>query len=143
MAHPTSSKGQPMTHLNQLAQEIHGISRLKGFWQGDRNPAEVLMLIVSEAAEALEEVRDGHPLNEPRISWVYRPGETDVDTWRGGSHTIESGPDGIRWLVHGNGRRQPMTNELWLELGYKAKPEGFPSEMADIIIRVLDACAAW
>jgi len=134
-----------MTYLNQLAQEIHGISKSKGYWQqADRNPAEVLMLIVSEAAEALEEVRDGRPLNEARGSWVSGP--NFGDRLRHGSHTIESRPGGPHVLVEtfaGHERRTPMTDDMWLELGYRRKPEGVPSELADIIIRVLDACAAW
>jgi hypothetical protein len=63
-----------------------------------------------------------------------------------GSHTIESLPGGRKVLVEqvaGHERRTLMTPEKWLELGYKAKPEGVPSEMADLLIRVLDACCAW
>lgn len=77
-----------------MALELNDISHGKGFWQKSRGVPEVLMLIVSEAAEALEEYRDGRSLTEHR----YRE-------------------DG--------------------------KPEGFPSEMADIIIRVLDACGEY
>lgn len=83
--------------LNGLAKDIHNISRAKGFWPNgaERNPGEVLMLIVTEVAEAMEDIRDGKPLNEL----------------------------------------------LYAKSG--GKLTGVPSEMADIIIRVLDACAAW
>lgn len=82
--------------FNELAEEIHEWAEGNGFWEDgpDRNPAAILMLIVSEVAEALEEIRDGKPLNH-------------------------------------------------MYYGERMKPEGVPSEMADIIIRVLDACAAW
>lgn len=47
----------------QAAQEmVHGISRSKGWYEGrERQPLEFLMLIVSEIAEACEEVRKGTP----------------------------------------------------------------------------------
>lgn len=46
--------------LNDLAQLIHGTAVAKGFWDQERNMGEMLMLMVSELAEALEEHRDGH-----------------------------------------------------------------------------------
>lgn len=86
--------------LNELAREINKIAMEKGFWEEgkDRNPAAILMLIVSEAAEALEEIRDGNSLNE-----------------------------------------KAFTKDKFGIL----KPTGVASEMADIIIRVLDACYMW
>lgn len=46
-----------------------------------------------------------------------------LEEWRNGYGFTE-----IRWEPTGAGR---------------TKPEGFPIEMADVIIRVLDACARW
>ena len=80
--------------LNNLSKTIHELTRSKGFWDKPRDPLSVLMLIVTEVAEAGEDYRDGLELNEIR----YKP---------------------------------------------SGKPIGIPTEMADIIIRVLDACAAW
>jgi NTP pyrophosphatase (non-canonical NTP hydrolase) len=65
-------------------------------WQGNK-----LMLIVSEVAEAQDELRKG-----VRADFTYYPGDP----------------------VYKNG-------ELQLQ-----KPEGVPSEMADVVIRVLDFC---
>jgi hypothetical protein len=98
--------GAATVSLNVLAQQIHEISQSKAFWPNDRprNQGEVLMLIVSEAAEALEAMRDGYPLSIPYYE----------------------GPDGVT-MTYGEG----------------LKPVGVPSEMADVIIRALDACAAW
>lgn len=84
-----------MTSLNELAEEIHGINKDKGFWDKPRDALAVLMLIVSEAAEACEDIRSGFLINEIQYESI------------------------------------------------SGKPIGVPTEMADIIIRVLDACAAW
>lgn len=87
-----------MTYLNALATDVHETSVLKGWWstEHDRNPGLVLALVHSEVSEALEEWRNGHPLNQ-----IYKKFDSTT------------------------------------------KPEGVPIELADVIIRVLDACAAW
>lgn len=77
--------------LKNTAVRINRTAHEKGWWEQDRNVGEVLALIHSEVSEALEDWRNGLPLDE----WYY-----DVND----------------------------------------KPEGFPTEMADIIIRVLDFC---
>ena len=49
-------------NLNKLSEQIFRANKAKGFWTDnpkDRNFGELLMLIVSEAAEALEADRDG------------------------------------------------------------------------------------
>lgn len=65
-------------------------------WQGNK-----LMLIVSEVAEAQDELRKGYPAN-----YTYYP-------------------DAPVFII---GERKP------------SKPEGVPSELADVVIRVLDFC---
>lgn len=40
--------------LNELAALCHRIAVEKGFWDGERNIGEALMLIVTELAEAME-----------------------------------------------------------------------------------------
>lgn len=75
--------------LNDLGKEIHDWAVDQGFYERPYNFVEHLMLMVSEASEALEEVRAGHALDE---------------------------------IYFKNG-----------------KPEGVPTELADIIIRVLDS----
>jgi NTP pyrophosphatase (non-canonical NTP hydrolase) len=72
-------------------------------WQGNK-----LMLIVSEVAEAQDELRKGFPANV-----TYHP------------NAIE----GSEVLTHPYGPG-----------GTPAKPEGVPSELADVVIRVLDFC---
>lgn len=75
--------------IEELQKAVHDNSKAHGFWDdadGKSIPTK-LMLIVSEAAEALE---------------CYRDGEMDL-------------------LIDANG-----------------KPTGFPSEIADVVIRCLD-----
>lgn len=67
-------------------------------WQGNK-----LMLIVSEVAEAQDELRKGHAANK-----TYYPTNPEPT----GPYSAE-GP---------------------------TKPEGVPSELADVVIRVLDFC---
>lgn len=48
--------------LNQLAKEIHENAVAHGWWEEERELPEILMLCVSELAEALEEYRDDKPM---------------------------------------------------------------------------------
>lgn len=131
--------------LNVLAVEIHQDNIRKGFWKSpgvdgyleavDRNPLEVLALIHSEVSEVVEEVRKGNPLAQNVDSWEAMPGAR-------GDFTLETF-DGKPMIRLNAGGFMHATQETWEDLGYRRKPEGVPSEMADIIIRVLDACAAW
>lgn len=128
--------------LNELAAEIHGIAESKGFWgdvpcgdvdcpyPADRNRGEILMLIVSEAAEALEAWRDGKE-GEGYTVTISKPGLPML------THYIDG------WHVSDETGFRPVTKDQLIEIGFDVKPEGLPSEMADILIRTLDACAAW
>ena len=49
---------------NRIAAAVQIISVSKGWWKGDRNNGELLMLMVSELAEALEGLRHGNPTSE-------------------------------------------------------------------------------
>ena len=46
--------------MKKLITQAHEMAKSKGFWEGERNKPEMLMLIVSEVAEALEAVRKDH-----------------------------------------------------------------------------------
>lgn len=46
-------------NINELVKECHETAKEKGFWNGQRNIGELLMLITSELSEALEADRKG------------------------------------------------------------------------------------
>lgn len=80
-----------------------------------RLQGNAMMLIVGEVAEAHEELRKGKAADEAYY----------VDNV-GGQHVLSTDPK----IRIGRGRGHD-------------KPEGVPSEMADIVIRVMDFCEAW
>lgn len=60
--------------LNEIANQIHAINKEKGFWDKERNVGEMLMLVVTELAEALEAHRKGEMVDKDlikRLSVVY------------------------------------------------------------------------
>ena len=50
-------------NIKETAQAIHAINKEKGFWDKPRNTGELLMLVTSELAEALEADRKGKYAN--------------------------------------------------------------------------------
>lgn len=47
--------------INDLAQRIHQMARSKGWWDAERNDAEMVALMHSELSEALEAMRHDYP----------------------------------------------------------------------------------
>lgn len=80
-----------MNTINDWCKKVHENAKAHGWWDNQRTEGELLMLVVSEASEAFEEIRNGHKMTETYYS--------------------DSG-----------------------------KMEGVPSELADIVIRVMDIC---
>lgn len=109
--------------LNEIARRSHETSKEKGWWEGKLDPKdrsfvpEKLMLIVSEASEALESYRKGEPLS------CYR---CDV----AGEETIE--------IVNRHPNEPNGVLTTCPDHQVRAKPEGMASELADIVIRVGD-----
>ena len=109
--------------LNNVAMEIHKNAVEHGWWEEERELPEILMLCVSELAEALEEYRNGRP----NIWFACIP--TDVFA-------------GCRNMAHCKSEKSNLgcvkTSE---DCRYKdKKPEGVAIELADCIIRILDYC---
>lgn len=103
--------------LSELAAAIHANAVEKGWWGESRNFGELMMLVVTEAAEAMEDWRTGR-----------EPGDVVYES---------RGSDG-RW------RPILIDKVAWMiERGYEVRPAGIPSELADIIVRVLDICGAY
>jgi NTP pyrophosphatase (non-canonical NTP hydrolase) len=63
----------------QLQEEIHRTAVEHGWWDQDRSIGEVLMLAVTELAEAMEAYRDGNPSSE-KIDGFTKVEEELVDT---------------------------------------------------------------
>jgi NTP pyrophosphatase (non-canonical NTP hydrolase) len=140
--------------LNELAAEIHSRNIRLGFYEPalERPFDGMLMNVVAEVAEAQEEWRDGRGLNE--TYWTIKAaGDPDVAAnlfkviagelhvsnydwdFRGGDGPDNSVP---KWL-----KLTPELLRTMPGIAKYAKPEGIPTELADIIIRVLDICANW
>lgn len=121
--------------LNELAQRLYEDAKEKGFWDQERNPGELLMLIVSELAEALEELRAGYGVNQARTdhhSTADSRGFPDVTVTSQGS-----------FLHYGTTDEHKITDDDYANHGWLAKPVGVPSEMVDALIRILETMHAW
>lgn len=99
--------------IKEFQKEVHENAKAHGWWDKERTPAELLCLIHGEISEALEEVRNGKSMD-----FTYYSGKSSEITKKNILRTE------INCSVY-------PTEEC-------KKPEGVPSELADIIIRVLD-----
>lgn len=120
-----------MTTIRQLQEDSFRISTEHGFHEPrvrdgvvrDASHVERLMLIVSEAAEALEELRSGI---DPQAVWYSYTAELDHVKFKN-----------LTW-----DQVEALASETPETLGLVPKPEGYGPELADIVIRVADAAGA-
>jgi NTP pyrophosphatase (non-canonical NTP hydrolase) len=103
--------------MKDLIKRAHGTAKEKGFWDTERNVSEMLMLIVSEVAEAQEALRKNHYANQEVVDSLAQDLELD------------------------------KTDEEFLlkTLVWKGKFEDnikstFQDEIADVAIRLFDLC---
>lgn len=102
-------------NLNKFAREVHANACAHGWWETERDPAEIIALIHSEWSEALEEYRAGRPM-------VWYAVNADCQMC---------------------GDRPVIYNEICETNNCDAghKPEGIAVELIDGCIRILDFAA--
>lgn len=107
--------------LKELADAVHENAVAHGWWEEERDTAEVFALIHSELSEALEEYRNGRPT-------LYYPCNA------GGVCCEEDGS------AHCGSRPYNPNNPEAPCSAQSKKPEGIAVELADCVIRILDFC---
>ena len=110
-----------MKTLNQLRDEIHENAKNKGFWNKPREDGTLLMLCVSELAEAMEADRKGRFAKVDRF-------EKKLKASRVISENITI--DGL------------TPEKSWTAKFEECIKDTFEDELADTIIRILDICGA-
>jgi len=102
-----------MITIDELAKRIRFNNGFQGFVVDNKTIYQKLLLAVSEICEAEEELRDGHAIE--KIYFNTPEGERINYSAK---YSLANTPIGV-------------------------KPEGFPVEIADAIIRLLDICVVF
>ena len=103
--------------MKKLISQAHQVAKDKGFWEQERNKPEMLMLIVSEVAEALEALRKDHYADKAVVESLVHDLELDRTD-------EEFMLKAINWKTS-------------FEQGVKSS---FEDELADVAIRLFDLC---
>jgi NTP pyrophosphatase (non-canonical NTP hydrolase) len=103
--------------MKKIISQAHEMAKSKGFWEGERNKPEMLMLVVSELAEALEALRKDH--------------YADQDVVESLSHDLELDRTDEEFLL------KAINWKTSFEQGVKSS---FEDELADVAIRLFDLC---
>jgi len=111
--------------IKDLVKQAHENAVKHGWWEKPKSPGELLVLIHSEVSEALEEIRNGHQMNE---------------TYYSGKITSDEILCYKTIIIEGKSKSKFGLKEGSLPFIEINKPEGVPSELADIVIRVFDMC---
>ena len=103
--------------MKDLIKRAHGTAKEKGFWDTQRNVSEMLMLVVSELAEAQEALRKDHfakPLSVVSLSHDLELANTDEEF--------------------------QLNIPEWKEKFEQHIKSSFEDEIADVAIRLFDLC---
>lgn len=103
--------------MKNLIAKAHGTAKEKGFWDTERNVSEMLMLVVSELAEAQEALRKNH--------------YADKATSEGLMHDLQ--------LQYTDEEFQ-INRGIWKALFEEKIKSSFEDEIADVAIRLFDLC---
>jgi len=105
-------------HIEKLVKDSHEMAVKKGFWEDqNRNVPEMLMLIVSELAEALEALRKEHNAPKFTVDDLYADLQINLTD------------------------DEYVFNILsWKENFEKSVKSSFEDELADVAIRLFDLC---
>jgi NTP pyrophosphatase (non-canonical NTP hydrolase) len=103
--------------MKNLISQAHEMAKSKGFWEGERNKSELLMLVVSELAEALEALRKDHYADQAVVESL--------------SHDIELDRTDEEFML------KAINWKTSFEQGVKSS---FEDEIADVAIRLFDLC---
>lgn len=105
--------------LNSLSRLVFEDNAKKGFWEGKKNVGEVLMLVVSELAEAVKADRENN--NACRDEF-------------------ERGMRDARLHIHDKGGDEDSYFKMFFEDHIK---NSFEDEISDTVIRLLDLCGGF
>ncbi len=105
-------------NLAELIKDVHENAVKHGWWEKPKSFEELLILVHSEISEALEELRNGHDPKE-----IYYEGHVKLED---GSILTMTRPK-PEHVIYDNCNTIHVT-----------KPCGFPTELADVNIRLYD-----
>lgn len=103
--------------MKNLIAQAHGTAKEKGFWDTERNVSEMLMLIVSELAEAQEALRKNHYADKAISNGLMHDME------------LERTDDEFH-----------LNKDIWKTLFQDKIKSSFEDEIADVAIRLFDLC---
>ena len=103
--------------MKNLILQAHQVAKDKGFWEQERNKPEMLMLIVSEVAEALEALRKDDYADQAIVESL--------------SHDLELDRTDEEFML------KAINWKTAFEQGVKSS---FEDELADVAIRLFDLC---
>ncbi len=103
--------------MRNLIEKAHSTAKEKGFWENERNLSELLMLIVSELAEAQEALRKNHYADKTIATHLQQD---------------------LALLQHDEEFK--FDAEDWKTVFEKNIKSSFEDEIADVAIRLFDLC---